>query len=285
MTNRQPSSLAEIYTEYVRLRQDGWSTESVVKALKAAVDQLSKRDREQLNQLVVTWENRRSQPAPTPQPPPASPPSNYNYATSTELPPKKSIIRPISPRPRPAEPREKEPFGSAAPEGRVFCPKCGKPNLQTDSYCYSCGHALQLVNPGATRELKVPDPRQPEARETWGAAYFGRTSRIVLIVRGTPKPIEIKQEGQTTIGRTSGDSAIRPDIDLSQFDAEDLGVSRLHAAFQRDENTVQIVDLSSRNFTFVNGQRIYPREVRVLRDGDEIRLGRLSLRVSFIHAG
>ncbi len=65
--------------------------------------------------------------------------------------------------------------------------------------------------------------------------------------------------------------------------AED-SVSRLHARFERipeeerqgEEETpgaIRVVDLNSRNGTFVNGRRLLPNETAVLLPGDELRMG------------
>jgi predicted component of type VI protein secretion system len=43
-----------------------------------------------------------------------------------------------------------------------------------------------------------------------------------------------------------------------------------------------VTDLGSANSTFLNGQRLMPHEPRVLRDNDEVRLGRLVFRVNFV---
>jgi len=40
-----------------------------------------------------------------------------------------------------------------------------------------------------------------------------------------------------------------------------------------------VVDLDSTNGTFLNGMRIMPHQPRILRDGDEIRLGLLKIIV------
>jgi pSer/pThr/pTyr-binding forkhead associated (FHA) protein len=72
-----------------------------------------------------------------------------------------------------------------------------------------------------------------------------------------------------------------PDIDLTPYGADDKGVSRLHASLHRQEETLVLSDLGSVNHTFINGQRLHAHEVRVLRDGDEIRLGRLVLYAYF----
>jgi len=57
--------------------------------------------------------------------------------------------------------------------------------------------------------------------------------------------------------------------------ATDGTVSRLHAVLERIGTGWVLRDLGSRNGTFVNGERLYSE--RVLRPGDEIRLGQTRL--------
>ncbi|RMG88346.1 MAG: FHA domain-containing protein, partial [Chloroflexi bacterium] len=47
------------------------------------------------------------------------------------------------------------------------------------------------------------------------------------------------------------------------------------------DGSLHIKDLGAKNGTFLNGQKLVPEQPRVLRDGDEIRLGRLILEVHF----
>ena len=95
--------------------------------------------------------------------------------------------------------------------------------------------------------------------------------------------LEVSPEGEMIIGRSDMDNVVHPDIDLNPFDAKELGVSRLHASLKRLENTVSLADLNSRNGTYINGQKLHPNEVRVLRDADVVRFGRLTLTVGFKH--
>ena len=53
-------------------------------------------------------------------------------------------------------------------------------------------------------------------------------------------------------------------------------ISRLHAALERDGDAFTLEDLGSTNGTRVNGRR---EERARVRDGDEIELGRLQLRL------
>ena len=51
----------------------------------------------------------------------------------------------------------------------------------------------------------------------------------------------------------------------------------------REEVNRLVSDLGSANGSFINGQRLLAKEIRVLRHGDELRLGKLVMTVSFRH--
>ena len=87
------------------------------------------------------------------------------------------------------------------------------------------------------------------------------------------------------VGRSTKGSVLAPDIDLTNKQASDLGVSRLHLSigFDAEHESILIADLGSANGSYINGQRMMPKEVRVLRHGDELRLGKLVLLASFRH--
>jgi hypothetical protein len=70
-------------------------------------------------------------------------------------------------------------------------------------------------------------------------------------------------EGVIKIGRGEGND-IQPD---------ELKVSRFHAELVLSGGLLQVVDLESTNGTFVNGERLAPREPRALQVGDELRFG------------
>ena len=118
-----------------------------------------------------------------------------------------------------------------------------------------------------------------------GQTHFTPTTTLLLFVRGAQRPLAIQMGGkpEMVVGRRAPDSNANPDIDLGPFQAGDYGVSRLHAKLRFQDNTLTITDLDSVNHTYINGQRLHAHEVRVLRDGDEIRLARLSMQVMFQH--
>ena len=61
----------------------------------------------------------------------------------------------------------------------------------------------------------------------------------------------------------------------------DKGVSRYHAAIVRRDGALSIVDKGGANGTFLNGQRLIAHQPRILRDGDDLRLGHMVLQVRF----
>jgi pSer/pThr/pTyr-binding forkhead associated (FHA) protein len=66
-------------------------------------------------------------------------------------------------------------------------------------------------------------------------------------------------------------------VDLAEQEGERSGVSRKHARILQRPDGAYIEDLNSTNFTFLNHVRLHPGHTYPLKDGDEIRLGVLTL--------
>jgi pSer/pThr/pTyr-binding forkhead associated (FHA) protein len=86
--------------------------------------------------------------------------------------------------------------------------------------------------------------------------------------------------GAVVVGR-AGDGAA-PTIDLTPVLSGSHGVSRMHAAFCLNEGALYIQDLDSTNGTRINGFRIEPKRLYLLRNGDEVEFGRARLSVSLL---
>ncbi|MBK8024675.1 MAG: FHA domain-containing protein [Chloroflexi bacterium] len=117
-----------------------------------------------------------------------------------------------------------------------------------------------------------------------GTARFNQKMRLLLRLNNskTEFSFDPAQIEALVIGRRDPITGDAPMVDLADYDAEALGVSRRHATIRRGEaNALSVLDHGSVNGTFINGQRLIPDQPRILRDGDELRLGRLVLRVFF----
>lgn len=84
----------------------------------------------------------------------------------------------------------------------------------------------------------------------------------------------------TLIGRRDIKHNILPDLDLTELDTLKI-TSRRHACIEFDQKSYVVSDLGSSNGTWVNGDRLRPKESRVLKEGDEITFGRNGVRVVF----
>ena len=80
-------------------------------------------------------------------------------------------------------------------------------------------------------------------------------------------------QDELRIGRAS--SEFVPEVDLTDDDGAEKGVSRLHAKIQSVQEGVVLIDLDSTNGTLLNNYRLPPNEPYPVHSGDEIRFGDL----------
>jgi pSer/pThr/pTyr-binding forkhead associated (FHA) protein len=132
-----------------------------------------------------------------------------------------------------------------------------------------------------TRQIDASITNSLSAKATWGTARFGQDAAIILHIRDATEPITLHPAEKIILGRLDSNSPQKPEIDLTPYGALEKGVSRLHAAIVRTEDTLTVVDMGSSNGTHLNGQRLIPDQPRVLRDGDELRLGKLVAHIYF----
>ncbi|MBN1967523.1 MAG: FHA domain-containing protein [Anaerolineae bacterium] len=282
-TRPKPPGVAEIFSEYVFRRQQGNSPAEAVDFIKPLLERLRNDARQQLAALLRSWEAREGK--------------KYNaagkraFADDLLSPPRAD--EDLSWLPEPAAPASPSPVydvhvpvhpsvENAGPnaEAKIYCPACGRANRAADSYCYSCG--TLLVKTGT--DTQALEPQTDELTQV-GRSHFTRSSTLLLRVRGVASPLGLRM-GDTpnlVLGRFTQDAREQPDVDLTPYGASDLGVSRRHVRLSFEQDTVTLIDLGSVNHTFVNGQRLHPHEVRVLADGDEVRMGRMVMNVTFQH--
>jgi hypothetical protein len=151
---------------------------------------------------------------------------------------------------------------------QVPCPACGAPRSGDDRFCENCGH-----------DFLAP----PVAAAAWEAVVSAdRAQYERFAIAGVSFPADYSerrfplQASEVRIGRSRG----RPDDPELQIDLggpiEDPGISRLHAALERQKDgRWRVRDLGSTNGTTLNDD---PTPVGTdtpvsLEDGDRIRLG------------
>jgi hypothetical protein len=163
------------------------------------------------------------------------------------------------------------------------CLFCGHQNREGALFCVECGKGLHTPLNNVTYPTRQLGglANGLSAKATWGTARFSKRATVVMHIREAVEPLVLEPAQYTLLGRQDTNSPKQPDIDLTPYGALEKGVSRLHAAIERSQDTLTLVDLGSSNGTLLNGQKLVPDQPRVLRDGDEIRLGKLIAHIYF----
>ena len=165
----------------------------------------------------------------------------------------------------------------------VECPVCRREHPENTPFCSECGAYVLGGNGNETDLLPVSGETRMNREETTGASGMGVTSplSLKLTIPDSGRDVEVPLTKEVTIGRLDLVSASFPDVDLTTDDALDKGVSRRHAKITQRGREVFIEDLGSMNGTFVNRKKLTPYLPEALRNGDQLQLGKLMLRVSF----
>ncbi|MCA0454146.1 MAG: FHA domain-containing protein [Chloroflexi bacterium] len=148
-----------------------------------------------------------------------------------------------------------------------ICPRCQFANAQQSPVCVECGQLL-TDNLDATRPLSYPGSRHQPIHT------------LTFHIGDDQLAISLKMAERLILGRQSNRMADRPDLDLARFQAAEHGISRIHATLECNEAGVYLMDLGSRNGTFVNGEALAAFSPCYLRDGDLVRFGKLTLTLA-----
>ena len=156
----------------------------------------------------------------------------------------------------------------------VTCPSCGATNPAGESFCSNCGANLNAPPP--IQAAPSVAPAAPAASFT--AAPAAPAAQAQVVVESDNTTFDLAGKAESLIGREDAVSNIFPDVDLTPHSGEEGGVGRRHAIIHYANGQYSLEDLNSINFTFLNKQKIAPKTPTPLKDGDEIRLGRVVLR-------
>lgn len=149
----------------------------------------------------------------------------------------------------------------------------GHDNPDGSAFCDECGEPLSAVaaTPAAA----------PVAAPSAGAMPMSAPAEIThprLVVESDSAVFDLTGKTEVMIGREDPISNIYPDVDLTPHGGEEGGVSRLHAKLLINGGQYLVEDQNSTNFTYVNRQRLQPKTPSPIKDGDELRLGRVNLK-------
>jgi hypothetical protein len=127
----------------------------------------------------------------------------------------------------------------------------------------------------------VVNAAEQKAVESAGTEVFTQGAMLRIEIEGT-EPILLKPKQETVFGRRDPATGLMPDVDLTPFAGYRMGVSRRHSAIRQNlENKLDLWDLGSSNGTYLNGTKLDANKPYTMRDGDEIRMGQMVMRVYY----
>jgi pSer/pThr/pTyr-binding forkhead associated (FHA) protein len=153
------------------------------------------------------------------------------------------------------------------------CPFCNSVYPENTLFCEECGSYLAPSSGQSTDPLDGPSEGQGTGSES-SAAF--KTLALSIEAGGR---IELPLSKEIVIGRLDATHAVFPDVDLTNEQGAEKGVSRRHARISRRHDQVFIEDLNSLNGTFLNATRLVPELPYPLKTGDQVQLGKLVLTV------
>lgn len=166
----------------------------------------------------------------------------------------------------------------------IKCPVCQAEHPENTLFCDECGSYLQGGDQKETDPLAAAEVTWMEREETIEVSEEEVVSPVSLklSISDSGRDVELPLTKEVNIGRLDPASASFPDIDLTSDGGLEKGVSRRHAKITRRGSEVFIEDLGSINGTLLNGKKLTPYLPQALKNNDELQLGNLVLRVSFI---
>ena len=152
--------------------------------------------------------------------------------------------------------------------GALFCKECG-------TQLISLRDPTVKIPPSLSDHLreKVSEDSDQEIPPTPDNA------NLSLYLVETGEVIDLLGLTEFTLGRSSEDQPILPDIDLAPYHAYDYGVSRLHASIKLSQPFALLTDFGSANGTQLNGQKLTPNKPYPITHGDIFTLGKMKIQL------
>lgn len=159
--------------------------------------------------------------------------------------------------------------------GALFCDYCGQELSERPRAQFPASPFPGPV-PGGARATTPPQPPQPPQPQP----QVDRLPTAIVLRLASDARFVLKDKSAYMIGRI-GTDRVQPDVDLAPLFGYEKGVSRMHVTIHLRRDGVFVEDMDSKNETIHNGFRLGARQLYPLRDGDELKLGGIFMRVEF----
>lgn len=165
----------------------------------------------------------------------------------------------------------------------IRCYECGASQFEGALFCTECGLSL-LAPPYKTDTDVLPfthllhrTPPPPPLEHTRVALEEEKS--LTIIIPSCRQRLILPLRENIQVGRADEEGDFYPDLDLTEYNGGQKGISRHHAVFEASESGVVLIDLDSTNGTYLNNFRLPGKRPYLVKDGDEIRFGELLVHI------
>jgi pSer/pThr/pTyr-binding forkhead associated (FHA) protein len=167
----------------------------------------------------------------------------------------------------------------------IKCPACHHEEFEGELFCSDCGARLTDQWAGSPPTTTFDSVRLREVSKSISTPSSNainelQLGQVALYIAGAARPIILENRPEYLLGR-EGNEQLVPDVNLNMYGGREQGVSRIHASLRVDRRQLLLMDLGSTNGTRLNGTPLTAHEPVRLESGDEIRLGKLVVKINF----
>lgn len=165
----------------------------------------------------------------------------------------------------------------------IVCPNCGNKEPPGTLFCTECGS--QFTDQDRDLTLAIPTSISDQLRqqtidtENHDVPPTPQDARLSLFLVDLGQVLPLEGLTEYTIGRSSEDQPLLPDVDLAPFQGYEFGVSRLHGSIKISSPYAFLTDLDSANGIQLNGQKITPNKPYPITHGDIFLLGQMRIQL------
>lgn len=158
------------------------------------------------------------------------------------------------------------------------CLMCGHVNDEFEMYCVNCRASLENVKAVAANQTSASPFTTIAEKTSPGAGNSAKAAPTVRLPVDTIHPLPeyaelncVDDNGFTFQIASRAVVGRETDVNVSCLPRSEI-ISRQHAGFYFENQRWYIEDLGSANGTFINGQKLSPRQKQEIFDGTKITL-------------
>ncbi|OGO14285.1 MAG: hypothetical protein A2029_07250 [Chloroflexi bacterium RBG_19FT_COMBO_47_9] len=165
----------------------------------------------------------------------------------------------------------------------IICPNCGNKEMPGALFCKECGSQFITISRDPT--MTIPSSLSDQLHEYLSdedehvVPPTPENASLSLFLVDFGEVIPLEGLSEYTLGRSSEDQPILPDVDLGLYHGYEYGVSRLHASIKISTPYAFLTDFDSANGTQLNGQKISPNKPYPITHGDIFVLGEMKIQL------